>query len=174
MRSTIGLLVAALVLTPTSWAVAQTPDVVTRVESELAQKRLQGVWIPQWLVTKPGVGAYPLSGRALIFERDTVIRTEGKRTVASGTFSIESGLLRLHFVDRQPWDLEHGPIRSKLNYSFKIDGDLLTLCLAADDKLKPTDCAPGEGRQVVIYQRQQLTRPSATPKTAEPKSATPE
>jgi hypothetical protein len=146
--------VLALSLFTTSAATAQAPEVIAKVERELALKRLQGVWVPDLLITPHGAEAYPLAGRALFFDGSAFGRVEGKRTVASGTFKVEGGFLRLAVTEKSPWDLEGADLRAKLQYAFKVDGDLLTLCYSVGDKGRSDDLSPGEGRQVVVYKRQ--------------------
>jgi hypothetical protein len=160
LRSILSVL--ALSLFTTSAATAQTPEIIEKVERELALQRLQGVWVPDLLITPHGAEAYPLAGRALFFDGSAFGRVEGKRAIASGTFKVEDGFLRLAVTDKSPWDLEGADIRAKLQYAFKVDGDLLTLCYSVGDKGKPDDLSPGEGRQVVVYKRQR-TDARATP-----------
>lgn len=145
----------ALVLFTTTGANAQTAEMIEKVERELTLKRLQGVWVPDLLVTAQGAEAYPLSGRTLAFLEDNQFaRFEGKRNVASGTFKYEDGFLRLTIEDRNPWDLEAADTKQKLQYAFRVGGDLLTLCYSVGDKGKADDLTPGEGRVVVVYKRQ--------------------
>jgi uncharacterized protein (TIGR03067 family) len=133
---------------------AQDAEVVNKIELELTLKRLQGAWVPDMLVTSNGAEKYPLSGRGLVFNGATFARTEGKHTVATGTFKIEGGYLRLAVDSRAPWDLESSDNRAKIQYAFKVDADLLTVCYSTDDKGKPNDLTPGAGRHVVVYKRQ--------------------
>lgn len=160
MRTGTAAIALGVSLLAASAAAAQTPEVVSKIERELALKRLQGTWVPDLLFTAQGAAAYPHAGRALIFDGDTFTRVEGKRAVADGRFKVEDGFLRLAVENSAPWDLEAGDARTKLRYAFKVDGDLLTLCYTVGDKGKADDLTPGDGRQVVVYKRQ---RPDAKP-----------
>jgi hypothetical protein len=133
---------------------AQTPEIQKNLENNLALKRLQGVWLPQLLLTTKGAEAYPLAGRALCFQGSEFIRIEGKRTVASGSFKVEDGYLRLTVKDRTPWDLEAPAIPQNTQYAFRVEGDQLTLCYSIGNKGKAGDLTPGKGRLVVVYRRQ--------------------
>lgn len=148
------LQVFALLLGVASPLVAQTADIQQKIETDLAFKRLQGIWVPDLLLTTEGAEAYPLVGRALSFDGSTFLRREGKRTVAIGSFKIEPGYLRLTIKERRPWDLESTPTEETMPYAFKIDGDLLTLSYSIDNKGKPGDLTPGEDKMVVVYKRQ--------------------
>ena len=151
---TIPAVITLLLLT-TSGANAQTAEMIEKVERQQTLKRLQGVWVPDLLMTPQGAEAYPLGGRMLAFvEGDQFLRYEGKRNVASGTFKVEDGFLRLTVEDRNPWDLEAPDARQKVQFAFKVEGDVLTLCYSVGDKGKAGDLVPGEGRQVVVYKRQ--------------------
>jgi hypothetical protein len=157
LRSSI-LVLALFAVGP---AIAQTPEVVDKTEKLLAQKRLKGVWVPDLLMTTKGAEAYPLGGRTLSFlENDRFARFEGKRNVASGTYQLEDGYLRLTAEDRRPWDLESSDLKAKTQYAFKVDGDVLTLCYSVGDKGKADDLAPGDGRLVVVYKRQREEVPA--------------
>jgi hypothetical protein len=150
----LSFLVLALALEGTQSLIAQTPDIQEKIAEDLAFKRLNGFWVPELLLTTEGAEAYPLKGRLLWLDRGTFARMEGKRTVASGSYKVEQGYLRLTVEDRSAWDLEAGEIKDKLQYAFKIDGDLLTLCYSVGNKGKAGDLTPGEGRTVVVYKRQ--------------------
>jgi hypothetical protein len=154
MRAKTILPVLALALFASSDASAQSPEINAKVKRTLTLKRLQGVWVPDLLITKTGAEAYPLAGRTLVLDGSAFARFEGKRNVASGTFKYEDGFLRLAVEDRSPWDLESGDTPAKVQYAFKVDGDLRTLCFSVGDKGKADDLSPGEGRQVVVYKRQ--------------------
>jgi RNA polymerase sigma factor (sigma-70 family) len=133
---------------------AQTTEIQKTVQENLDLKRLQGTWTPHLLVTTEGAEDYPLAGRALYFHGSEFVRMEGKRTVASGTFKVEEGYLRLTVKDRTPWDLEAPEIKDKTQYAFKLEGDVLTLCYSTNNKGRAGDLTPGAGRQVVVYRRQ--------------------
>ncbi len=151
-RCLSSALMAVLLISST--VSAQTPEMIAKVDGVLTQKRLQGAWVPDLLMTTKGAEAYPLSGRALVFDGTVFARVEGKRTVASGSWKIEEGFLRLTVEERNRWDLEAAETPAKLQYAFKVEGDVLTLCYSAGDKGKPDDLSPGKGRQVVVYKRQ--------------------
>src|SRR6516162_3823054 len=133
---------------------AQTPEIQQKIDRELDLKRLQGTWVPDLLVTAEGAEPYPLAGRALLFDRSDFIRVEGKRAVASGSFNIEDGFLRLSIKDRKPWDLEAAIAKDKVQCAYKIDGDVLTLSYSVGNVGKAGDLTPGENKQVVVYKRQ--------------------
>lgn len=134
---------------------AQSADAVGKVEQLLTLKRLEGTWVPDVLLTPQGAESYPLSGRSLSFvDGKQFVRWEGKRKVALGTFAIEEGFLRLTTRERNPWDLETSAPKEKVQYAFKVEGDVLTLCYTVGDKGKADDLRPGEGRQVIVYKRQ--------------------
>ena len=155
MRARVVPAVLALPLLAAPQAGAQTPEMIERVERQLTLKRLEGVWVPDLLVTTQGAEAYPLGGRMLgLLEGNQFVRFEGRRNVAGGTFKVEDGFLRLTVEDRTPWDLEAPDVRPKTQYAFKVEGDVLTLCYSVGDKGKADDLSPGEGRQVVVYKRQ--------------------
>jgi RNA polymerase sigma factor (sigma-70 family) len=154
LKSALALTLIAVSLAFGLATLGQMPAVVDDVERELATKRLQGAWAPDLLLTARGAETYPLTGRALIFTNDRFVRLEGKRTVSSGTFRVQDGFLRLNVTERSPWDLEAAAARGKSQYTFKIDGDVLTLCYAVGDSAKADDLTPGEGRLVVVYKRQ--------------------
>ena len=40
-----------------------------------------------------------------------------------------------------------------MQYAFKVDGDVMTLCYTLRDKGKADDFTPGKGKQVVVYRR---------------------
>ena len=144
-----------LLLLTASGANAQTAEMIEEVKRKLTVKRLHGVWVPDLLVTAQGAEAYPLAGRRLaLTEAGHFIRSEGVRTVASGTFAVEDWFLRLTIESRTPWDLEALEARERVQYAFRVEGDLLTLCYSVGDKGKADDLTPGEGRQVVVYKRQ--------------------
>jgi hypothetical protein len=163
-KTTIALLIALAVITfggelclqpgGTARVHAQTPEVQKKVEEGLELQRLQGTWAPHLLVTTQGAEDYPLAGRGLYFHGSEFIRTEGKRSIAAGSFKVEEGYLRLTVKDRSPWDLEAGEIKEKAQYAFKVEGDLLTLCYSTGNKGRAGDLTAGEGRQVVVYRRQ--------------------
>jgi hypothetical protein len=152
----LALLVATLFLADTIKVDAQTAEIQQKVERQLQVKKLQGAWVPYLLVTTQGAEAYPLTGRALHFDRSEFTRIEGKRVVVSGSFEIAEGFLRLTVKDRKPWDLEAGEAKGKTQYAFKITGDILTLCYSVGNKGKAGDLTPGTGRQVVVYKRDQI------------------
>jgi hypothetical protein len=154
-----AVLAFALPLVVSASATAQTPDVIAKVEKEMALKRLQGTWVPDLLITTEGAEAYPLTGRYLGFDGGQFYRFEGRRSVATGTFTVEDGFLRLVSTESNPWDLEGAAIRGKSQYAFRIEGDVLTLCYSVGDKGKAGDLTPGEGRQVVVYRRQRADGP---------------
>ena len=168
MRAKVVPAALALLL-PTAPANAQTPEMIEKVERQLTLKRLEGVWVPDLLVTPQGAEAYPLGGRSLAFlDGNQFIRIEGRRRVAGGTFKVEDGFLRLSVEDRTPWDLEAPGVREKVQYAFQVEGDLLTLCYTVGDKGKAGDLSPGEGRQVVVYKRQKADGPAGTLPPADP------
>jgi hypothetical protein len=139
-----------------SGAIAQSADVIRKVQDELELKRLHGAWVPDLLITDDGARAYPLSGRLLVFSDGNFFgRYEGlkRNPVASGTFKIEDSFLRLTVDNRTPWDLETGGVKTKVQYAFKVDGDVMTLCYTLRDKGKAGDLTPGKGKQVVVYRR---------------------
>jgi RNA polymerase sigma factor (sigma-70 family) len=133
---------------------AQSREVQQKVETNLELQRLQGVWVPQLLLTTKGAEAYPLAGRALYFHGSEFVRIEGRHTVASGSFRVEDGYLRLQVKDHTPWDLEAADIRESTQYAFRVEGDQLTLCYSIGNKGKAGDLTPGKGRLVVVYRRQ--------------------
>ncbi|AWM35881.1 hypothetical protein GobsT_63880 [Gemmata obscuriglobus] len=161
------LAVLALLLLISSEANAQTAEAIEKIDRQLTLKRLEGIWVPDLLMTPQGAEAYPLAGRSLaLLDGDKFIRLEGKRNVASGTFKVEDGFLRLTVEDRNPWDLETSDTKQKVQYAFKVEGDVLTLCYSVGDKGKAGDLSPGEGRQVVVYKRQ---RDGARDRTKQPR-----
>lgn len=150
----LALVVLVLLIGSVGRLTAQTLDIQQKIETELALKRLQGIWVPDLLLTTEGAEAYPLAGRALYLDAGSFARIEGKRTVATGTFTVEHGYLRLNIKDRSPWDLEAADVKDRVQYAFKVEGDLLTVCYSVDNKGKAGDLTPGVGRQVVLYKRQ--------------------
>jgi hypothetical protein len=179
MKMLVSMILAinvALVVGPE--APAQSPEMIEKVVRELTLKRLEGAWVPDLLVTSEGAEKYPLAGRILCFGRSEDVaqgdgkgkdasgsfsRFEGNRHVDSGSFKVQDGYLRLTVKDRNPWDLEAGEAKDKLQYAYKVDDDVLTLCYTVGNKGKVDDLAPGKGKQVVIYRRRpepdQATKP---------------
>lgn len=153
MRPASIIVTLAAALSTTRAGPAQSPEIASKVDRALTLKRLQGKWTPDLLVTQHGAEAYPLSGRALLFDGARFARIEGKRVVASGTFSIDDGFLRLAVENRSPWDLEIADNGANPRYAFKVEGDVLTLCYSINGKGGADDLTAGEGRQVVVYRR---------------------
>jgi len=151
------LLVASLIASSVPAAPAQSPEVIEKVTKALAIKQFQGYWVPELLVTKDGAEKYPLGGRALFFDGLNFVRVEGKRWVESGTFKVDQGILRLSVTHRSRWDLEAAEPKTdskeSIQYSFKVDDDVLTLCYSLDNKPKIGDLTPSEQRQVIVYFR---------------------
>ena len=80
------------------------PDMMKRV---LEQARLQGEWLPKYLLTTNGIEPYPLKGRALDFTDNSFTQTEGRRRVQAGTFSLYPSSRGLDLVVEQhdAWDV---------------------------------------------------------------------
>ena len=159
MRARIVFSAMMLTLLSRSSVNAQSPAVIERVERELTLKRLQGIWIPDLLVTKEGAESYPLKGRRLYFAGTDFARIEGNRTIAMGSFKAEDGILQLKVSDPTPWDLEAADSKDQVTFAYRVESDLLTLCFSADGKVKAGDLTPGAGRQVVVYKRQPADEP---------------
>ena len=156
MRPKFFLAIVALACFGLPSGDAQDPTVIEKLGRELSRKRLQGYWVPDLIVTAEGAERYPLAGRGLFFENGDFTKVEGNRTVASGSFKVEDGYLRLTVKESCAWDLEAAPVRDKVQYAIRIDGDLLTLCYSVGDKGRAHDLAPGEGRMVVVYKLKPL------------------
>ncbi len=188
MRALNGSVIVAFafILGGVSPANAQSEETIKKVERMLAIKQLKGTWIPDLLMTTKGAEKYPLAGRAIYFDVDEnqrgdgkdqvsgeFARREGNRVVASGKFKIEDGFLKLTVEDSSPWDLEAGKTSQKLQYAYRIDGDVLTLCYSPGNKGKAKDLMPGKGKQIVVYRRESPDqKQSGNPKQpAEPTAA---
>src|SRR5262245_25527958 len=80
------------------------PDMMKRV---LEQGRLQGEWLPKFLLTKDGIEPYPLKGRTLEFADNTFTLTEGRRRVQAGTFSLDPSSRGLDLIVERhdAWDV---------------------------------------------------------------------
>ncbi len=141
-------------------ATAQTPEMIEKVEKGLELKRLEGAWIPKYLVTSDGLEYYPVQGRALVFTDKTFARIEGQKLVHSGSFKISLKERHLDFTveETKSWDVEKFTEEPKvpftLNCTYRVTGDLLTICQTGVGKKHPDDLKPGEGRTVVVYERQ--------------------
>jgi uncharacterized protein (TIGR03067 family) len=131
------------------------PDMMKRV---LEQARLQGEWLPKYLLTTNGIEPYPLKGRALDFTDNNFTQTEGRRRVQAGTFSLDPSSRGLDLVVEQheAWDVGATPqkptVPRTLRCGYRVSGDLLTVCYTAG-KDRPSDLTPGVGRTVVVYER---------------------
>jgi len=141
-------------------AAAQTPEITAKIEHDLEMKRLQGAWLPRYLVTDDGVEPYPVQGRALVFTDKAFLRLEGRKTVQAGSFKIEAGRRHLDLTveSATPWDVE-GPPRAekepgRVECVYRVVGDLLTVGTAAAGKARPDNLRAGPGRTVVVYERQ--------------------
>jgi hypothetical protein len=121
--------------------------VIEKLDRQLTLKRLEGVWVPDLLVTTRGAEPYPFGVRSLaLLDGGVFARTEGKGAVSSGTFKVEDGFLRLSVEERALTDLEAPAPRPKLQYAFRVEGDVLTLSYSLGDGGKAGDLTPGEGR----------------------------
>jgi hypothetical protein len=158
MRTRMLVAVVAVSLFGASGAFAQTAEVVRQIDQDLNLKRLKGTWLPELRITKSGAEQYPNANKAIVFDGETFTRFEARQAVAMGKFKIEDGFLRLSVESSSPWDLEATDTRKAVQYAFKVDGDVLTLCYTVGDKGKADDLTPGEGRQVVVYKRQKEAR----------------
>jgi uncharacterized protein (TIGR03067 family) len=131
------------------------PDMMKRV---IEQARLQGEWLPKYLLTKDGIEPYPLKGRGLDFTDNTFVQTEGRRRVQAGTFRLEPSSRGLDLIVEQHdyWDVDATPQKPKVPHTrkcgYRVTGDLLTVCYTAG-KDRPDDLKPGVGRTVVVYER---------------------
>jgi uncharacterized protein (TIGR03067 family) len=131
------------------------PDMMKRI---LDQTRLQGEWLPKYLLTTNGIEPYPLKGRTLDFTDNGFTQTEGRRRVQTGTFSLDPSSRGLDLVVEQhdAWDVGATPqkptVPQTLRCGYRVNGDLLTVCYTAD-KTRPSDLTPGAGRTVVVYER---------------------
>lgn len=157
---------------------AQSPEAIEKATRELAIKQFQGYWAPELLITKEGAEKYPLGGRTLLFDGANFCRVEGKRWVEFGTFKIDQGILLLSVTHRNRWDIEAaGPksdLKDSIQYSFKVDDDVLTLCCSLDNKARVGDLMPSEQRQVIVYYRKESpsfgTLPKGRPVNQPPKN----
>lgn len=148
-----------LSLATVSAANAQNPAIVGRLDLDLNLKRLQGTWIPEFLVTDKGLEAYPLKGRSLIVSQNGFARFDGGKNVQSGTIALFPGDgASIDFIinDRLEWDFEsatHTPDKLLRRHKalFKIDGDLLTIAYPVPGRNRPDDLKAGPHRQVVVY-----------------------
>ncbi len=154
MRLTTMFSAMILIIGIIAPASAQTPEIAEKIERDLTQRRLQGAWLPDMIITTEGAQKYPIMGRSLVFNGTTVARLEGNHIIEAGNFKFDDGFLRLTISDRNPWDVEWNVVRDKVQYAYKVDGDLLTLCYTVGNKGKAGDLTPGDGRTVVVYKRQ--------------------
>ncbi|WP_020469566.1 hypothetical protein [Zavarzinella formosa] len=175
-----GISYLALLLT-VSAGMAQTPEMIARVEFDLTMKRLQGVWIPEFQITGDGLEAYPVKGRSLIVSGTEFARLDGGKNVQSGTIALflgDPGVMDFNITDRIDWDLERAnftpdKLIRKQKTMFKVDGDVLTIAYPVPGRNRPDDLRAAPNRQVVVYKRQveKIEEPKAekvpvvTPKT---------
>lgn len=159
MRMTGAFL--TLIITAASTGFSQTPGIVARVDNELNLKRLQGTWVPEFLITDAGLEAYPLKGRSMIIADLAFARFDGTKNVQSGslTFYIGDGA-SIDFVinDRLDWDFErlnHTPdkVLRRQKALFKIEGDVLTIAYPVPGRNRPDDLKAASHRQVIVYKR---------------------
>ncbi len=155
-------IICSSVLFAGAGAFAQTPEAIAKVEYDLAMKRLQGVWIPDSLITADGLQVYPVKGRALVFSQNEFARLDGNKVVQGGKFALfpaDPGVIDFNITDRDDWDLERAtatpdkPLK-KQKAVFKIDGDVLTVAYPVPGRNRPDDLRAAPHRQVVVYKRQ--------------------
>jgi hypothetical protein len=160
---TASTLLVALLLAGTARVSAQTLEIQQKVEKDLELKKLEGLWVPKFLVTSRGVQEYPLKGRVLLFQKNDFVRMEGARPVMLGTFGIEPSAeawqLDLMVTARDTWDFETADApspkpKNKFECACRLAGDLLTISYDAKGIGRPTDLKAGEGRYVVVYERE--------------------
>jgi uncharacterized protein (TIGR03067 family) len=169
MRIRIVAAVLLLSLAGGMRAAGQPLD-LDKFERAIEHKRLQGIWLPKYLVTENGVEPYPLQGRALAFMDSNFLRSEGQRIVLAGTFRIDPFKRALDLIveSRDPWDVETVAAGQKppdkFECAYRVTGDLLTVCYDAAGKGRPGDLKTGPGRTVVVYERQKEAPAAPLPK----------
>jgi uncharacterized protein (TIGR03067 family) len=162
--------VALLVPLASGTRAAGQPVDMDKFERAIEHKRLQGMWLPKYLVTEDGVEPYPLQGRAMAFMASNFLRSEGQRIVLAGTFRVDPSKRHLDLIveSRDPWDVETVPAGQKppdkFKCAYRVAGDLLTVCYDATGKGRPGDLKPGPGRTVVAYERQKEAPAAPLPK----------
>lgn len=153
--------VCAMILFTASAVTAQTPNIVDKVEYDLSMKRLQGIWIPEFLITDAGLEAYPLKSRMLYISETDFARFDGGKNVQSGKFALfmgEGNAIDFQITDRLEWDLERAnaipdkPLK-KQKALFKVEGDILTIAYPAPGRGRPDDLRAAAHRQVIVYKR---------------------
>jgi hypothetical protein len=191
---TASTLAVILLFAGTGRPNAQTLEIEQNIEKTLELKKLQGVWVPKFLITTRGLEEYPVQGRVLVFQQNDFVRMEGARVVMTGTFGInpstEVWQLDLIVTGRKAWDFEFVTAEDAITIDFfppglavvvrapsplhtrkvepvepvqnpkeryacayRVVGDLLTICYDLTGKGRPADLRPGEGRFVLVYQR---------------------
>ena len=140
---------------------AQTPAIQTKIDNQLNLKRLQGAWVPAFLITEAGLEAYPVQGRMMVIQNLDFARFDGQKNVQSGTLTFYPGdgaSIDFNLNDRLDWDLERAnftpdKLLRKQKALFKIDGDVLTVAYPVPGRHRPDDLKAGPHRQVIVYNR---------------------